>query len=152
MGIQVGTLGNHNFDRGHRASPVDDRPRRRADQRRSPRVAVQYVSANLANLDDNLDGRRDFKIFDVGGIKVGVVGVTNPEAPGLVSPGSFGTIGSDRPRTAAANRAKAAAKQAGAQVVVAITHMGVRGFTAGQPFGELVDFANNVGGFDVDLR
>jgi 5'-nucleotidase len=27
--------------------------------------------------------------------------------------------------------------------------MGVRGFAAGQPFGELIDFANNVGGFDV---
>jgi 2',3'-cyclic-nucleotide 2'-phosphodiesterase (5'-nucleotidase family) len=35
--------------------------------------------------------------------------------------------------------------------VIAITHMGLRGIDqqTGAPFGELVDFANNVGGFDV---
>ncbi len=148
MGIQIGTFGNHNFDRGisHLQSMID-----LAGAATSAEVAgtpYQYVSTNLKNRDDNLDGVDDFKVFDVGGIKVGVIGVTNPEAPGLVFPGSFGTIVPSDPYSAA-NKAKAAAKKAGAQVLVAITHMGVRGFTAGAPFGELIDFANNVGGFDV---
>ena len=148
MGIQVGTLGNHNFDRGisHLQSMIDlaGLPTS-ADAPGTPYV---YVSANLKNRDSNLTGVKDFAMFDVGGIKVAVVGVTNPEAPGLVLPGSFGSIVPTDPYSAA-NKARVAARKAGAKVVVAITHMGVRGFTDGQPFGELIDFANNVGGFDV---
>ncbi len=65
-------------------------------------------------------------------MKVGVVGVTNPEAPGLVDPGNFGTI-TIANAYSSANKAKAAAKQAGAQVVVAITHFGIRSFSNGAP-------------------
>ena len=85
----------------------------------------------------------------VGGVKVGIVGVTNPEAPGLVLPGNFGGVTPIDPVTAAM-RAKAVLRRAGAAVVVAITHMGVRGFDGnGAAFGELVDFANKTSGFDV---
>jgi 2',3'-cyclic-nucleotide 2'-phosphodiesterase (5'-nucleotidase family) len=150
MGIQVGTFGNHNFDHGI------SRLQEHIDLAGAPTSAdapgspFHYVSANLRNRDDNLSGVEDFKIFDVGGVKVGVVGITNPEAPTLVFPGSFGTIVPTNPYPAA-NKAKAAAKKAGAQVVVAVIHAGVRGFddVTGEPFGELIDFANNVGGFDV---
>jgi len=149
MGIQVGTFGNHNFDRGiaHLQEMIDLAADTSAE---TPGEPYRYVSANLKNRDDNLTGVEDFAIFDVGGIKVGVVGITNPEAPTLVFPGNFGTIEPTNPYPAA-NKARAAAKRAGAQIVVAITHMGLRGFdqATGEPFGELVDFAENVGGFDV---
>lgn len=149
MGIQINTLGNHNFDRGieHLQQMID----LAGDPSASvPGDAYRYVSANLKNRDAELDGVEDFAIFEVGGVKVGVVGITNPEAPELVFPGSFGTIEPTNPYPAA-NKARAAAKRAGAQVVVAIIHAGVRGFDpdTGEPFGELIDFANNVGGFDV---
>jgi 5'-nucleotidase len=148
MGIQVNTLGNHNFDRGvaHLQSMIDLAGTPSGGS--VPGDPYTYVSSDLRNLDGNLEGVAPFRVFDVGGVKVGVVGVTNPEAPGLVEPGAFGTI-TIANAYGAANQAKAAAKRAGAQVVVAITHFGVRGFTNGQPFGELIDFANNVGGFDV---
>ncbi len=148
MGIQVGTLGNHNFDRGigHLQQMIDLAGAPAGAQPGNP---YYYVSANLKNRDDNLSGVDDFRIFDVGGIKVGVVGITNPEAPELVFPGNFGTIVPTNPYPAA-NKARAAAMKAGAQVVVAVIHAGVRGIDEnGEPFGELIDFANNVGGFDV---
>lgn len=149
MGIEINTFGNHNFDRGvaHLQEMVD----LAGDTSGAvPGDAFRYVSANLKNRDDELDGVEDFAIFEVGGVKVGVVGITNPEAPELVFPGSFGTIEPTNPYPAA-NKAKAAAKRAGAQIVVALIHAGVRGFDSatGEPFGELIDFANNVGGFDV---
>jgi 2',3'-cyclic-nucleotide 2'-phosphodiesterase (5'-nucleotidase family) len=150
MGIQVGTLGNHNFDQGveHLQLMVDlaAEPTSAA----APGTPYQYVSANLKNRDDNLEGVEDFALFEVGGITVGVVGITNPEAPELVFPGSFGTMVPTNPYPAA-NKARVAATRAGADVVVAIIHAGVRGFdaTTGEPFGELIDFANNVGGFDI---
>ena len=138
MGFDVDTFGNHNFDRGigHLQQMVD-------------LAEFQYVSANLANLDDNLTGVKPFEIFERGGIQIAVVGITNPDAPELVFPGRFGTIVVTDP-VAGANKAKADAKAAGAQVIVAITHLGVTGFDEeGNPSGPLIDFANNVGGFDV---
>ncbi len=132
MGIQVDTFGNHNFDHGIARL-----------QSQIELADFPYVSANLANRDANLSGVQDFQIFTVGGVKIGVIGITNPEAPGLVFPGSFGTIVPSDP-VAAALRARNAAKDAGAEIIMVITHMGVTGFTNGAPFGPLIDFANAV--------
>jgi 2',3'-cyclic-nucleotide 2'-phosphodiesterase (5'-nucleotidase family) len=84
----------------------------------------------------------------LGGVKVGVVGITNPEAPELVFPSSFGTI-VPTASAPAAMAAQAAARADGADIVVALIHAGVRGFDNGEPFGELIDFANDVTGFDI---
>jgi len=148
MGFDVDTFGNHNFDRGigHLQQMIDLAAASPSSQ---PGEPFRYVSANLKNRDDNLTGVEDFAIFEVGGVKVGVVGITNPEAPELVFPGNFGTIEPTDP-VSAANRAKARARRAGANVLVAITHMGVTGFDQdGNPFGPLIDFAENVGGFAI---
>jgi 2',3'-cyclic-nucleotide 2'-phosphodiesterase (5'-nucleotidase family) len=148
MGFDVDTFGNHNFDRGigHLQQMIDLAAASPSSQ---PGEPFRYVSANLKNRDDNLTGVEDFEIFEVGGVKVGVVGITNPEAPELVFPGNFGTIEPTDP-VSAANRAKARARRAGANVLVAITHMGVTGFDEdGNPFGPLIDFAENVGGFAI---
>ena len=138
MGFDVDTFGNHNFDGGI------------ADLQQLIDVAdFQYVSANLANRDANLTGVKDYEIFDMDGIKVAVVGVTNPEAPTLVFPGSFGTIEVTDP-VPAAMEARRAAKRDGAHVFVLIAHMGVTSFDGdGNPQGPLVDLANGVKGFDL---
>ncbi len=138
MGFDVDTFGNHNFDKGitHLQQMIN-----LAD--------FQYVSANLKNLDDNLLGVKPFEIFDMDGIKVAVIGITNPEAPTLVFPGNFGTIEVTDPVNAA-QEARTAAKTEGAQIFVAITHLGVTSFDGeGNPVGPLIDFANNVVGFDI---
>lgn len=139
MGFDVDTFGNHNFDRGiaHLQRMID-----LAD--------FQYVSANLKNVEDNLSGVKPFEIFDVDGVKVAVIGVTNQEAPTLVFPGNFGTIEITDP-VEAANKARGQAKQAGAQVFVAITHMGIEGAdpVTGAPVGRLIDFASGLEDFDV---
>ena len=139
MGFDVDTFGNHNFDRGieHLQSMID-------------LAEFQYVSANLKNLEDNLTGVKPFEIFDVGGVKVAVIGITNPEAPTLVFPGRFGTLEVTEPHVAA-NKARAAARRAGAKLFVAITHLGVTGTDpdTGAAVGPLIDFAGKVGGFDI---
>jgi 2',3'-cyclic-nucleotide 2'-phosphodiesterase (5'-nucleotidase family) len=146
MGIQVGTFGNHNFDAGidHLQDMID------LAGSTDPSVVgtpFDYVSANLTNRDDNLTGVKDYKIFEFDGIKVAVIGITNPEAPSLVFPGNFGTIVPSDP-VEAAMRAKAAARAEGAKVFVAIAHMGIEGRDAtNKAFGPLVDFANALSGF-----
>jgi len=150
MGFNVDTFGNHNFDRGtaHLQSMISLAGASAGGAQ--PGDPFVYVSANLKNVEGNLTGVAPFAIFDIGGVKVGVIGITNPEAPTLVFPGNFGTIEVTDP-IPAANKAKAAAKQAGAKILVAITHLGVTSIDAvtGTASGPLIDFANNVGGFDI---
>jgi 2',3'-cyclic-nucleotide 2'-phosphodiesterase (5'-nucleotidase family) len=161
MGIQIGTFGNHNFDRGianlqcmvniaaapndpNFAAGVYDMSSGCPLTTGGPGGPFSYVSANLQNRDANLTGVKDFEIFNIGGVKVGVIGITNPEAPTLVFPGSFGTIVPTDP-VKAALKARNAAKDAGAEIVVVITHMGVTGFDQNNaPFGPLIDFARAV--------
>jgi 5'-nucleotidase len=142
MGIQVDTFGNHNFDGGvaHLQDLID-------------LAEFQFVSANLRNRDANLTGVKDFEIFDVGGVKIAVIGITNPEAPTLVFPGSFGTMAPTDP-VKAALKARNAAKDAGAEIVVVICHLGVTSFDlSGAPAGPLIDFAKavNKNGVKIDL-
>lgn len=140
MGFDADTFGNHNFDKGvnHLQQMID-----LAD--------FPYVVANLTNLEGNLTGVKPFEIFEVGGVKVAVIGLINPEAPTLVFPGSFNTLVITDP-VRAANKARAEAKKAGADIVVLITHMGVTNVDAnGVASGPLIDLANAVGGFDLIL-
>jgi 2',3'-cyclic-nucleotide 2'-phosphodiesterase (5'-nucleotidase family) len=155
MGFDVDGLGNHNFDRGleHLQQMIDI-------------AEFRYVSANLKcgksgksgkgkksgksnKCANGLSGVEDFKIFKLGGVKVAVIGITNPEAPTLVFAGNFGDLVITDP-VEAANKARKSAKREGAKLFVAITHLGVTGFDmAGDPFGPLIDFAEGVKGFDV---
>jgi 2',3'-cyclic-nucleotide 2'-phosphodiesterase (5'-nucleotidase family) len=137
MGIDADTFGNHNFDRGiaHLQRMID-------------LAEFPFVSANLRNLEENLTGVDKMHMFNVGGIKVAVIGITNEEAPELVTPGSLGTI-QITDSVEAADKAARVARAAGAQVVVILTHKGIRGRdAAGNAFGELIDFA---GGVDPSL-
>jgi len=138
MGFDVDTFGNHNFDKG-----VDHL------QEMINLAEFKYVSANLDNRKENLTGVKDYKIFNLGSVKVAVIGITNPEAPTLVFPGNFGSIVVTDP-IAAANKAREAAAAQNAKIFVAIAHLGVTGEDAGgNPTGPLIDFANGVQGFDV---
>lgn len=145
MGIQINTFGNHNFDRGvaHLQEMID------LAGSTDPSVVGQpfsYVSANLENRDAELDGVEDYKIFEIDGVKVAVIGLTNPEAPSLVFPGNFGSIVPTDP-VAAAMRAQKDARKDGADVFVIITHMGITERETGE--GPLVDLARGVSGFDL---
>jgi 5'-nucleotidase len=150
MGIQVGTLGNHNFDRGvpHLQQMIDLAGAPTSST--APGQPYRYVSANLKNLKANLSGVDPVAYFNVGGAKVAVIGITNEEAPGLVLPGSFGTI-EVTDGVAAANKFARIARNARADAVIVITHKGVRGFNDGAPFGELIDFANAVDSSLIDV-
>ena len=150
MGIQVNTLGNHNFDRGlaHLQQMIDLAGAPTSSS--APGQPYQYVSANLKNLDGNLTGVEPVAYFNVGGAKVAVIGITNEEAPNLVLPGSFGAV-EVTDGVAAANKFARIARKAKADAVIVITHKGVRGFTDGQPTGELIDFANAVDSSLIDV-
>ena len=146
MGFDVDTFGNHNFDGGidHLQSMIDIAGDSPGHEDGRP---FQYVSANLENRDDNLSGVSDFELFNMSGVKVAVIGITNPEAPTLVFPGSFGTIEVTDPAVAAM-AARDRAERMGADIFVVVAHLGVTSLDGGAQ-GPLIDFANAVDGFDL---
>ena len=147
MGIQVSTLGNHNFDAG--LSQLQMQIDMARDKKLGIGAPFDYVSANLKNRNQNIKHVNDYQIFTYNGVQVAVIGVTNEEAPTLNFPGVFGTI-EVTDSVAAAMAARTAAAAEGADVFIAITHKGVETFdTSGAPHGPIVDFANAVTGFDL---
>lgn len=150
MGFDADTLGNHNFDAG--LMQLQSLINLASDDTGAvlgKRFA--YVSANLRNLEGNLTGVKHMQMFKVAGVKIAVVGITNPDAPMLVTAGNFGSIKVVNP-IAAANRTAAVARRAGADLVIGIVHLGVVGIDpSGSATGPLIDFANGVTGFDLIL-
>jgi 5'-nucleotidase len=120
------TFGNHNFDRSveHLAKMME-----LANSTKEAGKPYEFVCANLKSYEKVLPLLKPFRIVTVGGVKVGIVGIMNTEAPTLISPTAMGPITITEP-VAAAMKAKEDARKAGADVVVCIVHMGVEGFDA----------------------
>jgi 5'-nucleotidase len=151
MGIQVNTFGNHNFDRGltHLQSMIDlAAAASTGTSGAHPGEPFHYVATNLSNLSGNLSGVDTTAWFTLGGIRVAVLGIVNEEAPTLVTPGNFGTI-LVTDGVAATKKAALAARKAGAQAVVVITHKGMTNTAPAE--GPLKDFAEALPGGLVDL-
>jgi 5'-nucleotidase len=145
LGLTADTFGNHNFDFG--LQHLKDRV---ADSR------FTWVTSNL-NIEDGLgvlpNVKQGFHIVEVGEgehrVKVGVVGVAALNFAELLAVGRAGPVVASEP-IAAATGAAAAARAAGAHVVVALAHMGANAVDAeGKPAGPLVDFAKGLRGVDV---
>jgi len=141
MGLDADGLGSHDFDRGLAAL-----------ERLSGLAWFPHLSANLEGAEGVLSGVRPFQIFEVAGVKVAVIGITNPNDPDLVLPGRFGELTIGDP-AAAAMKAGEAARESGAQVFIAIARLGMAGVDpdTGEPSGPLADFARSVEGFDLIL-
>ena len=149
MGFDFDGLGNHNWDKGNahlqKMITIAGAPLGGTESG----TPFRYLSANLGQVEANLTGVAPWTIIERGGVKIGFVGVTNPEAPTLVFPGNFGTISVLDP-IRAANKARSEVLKRGARAVVLIAHMGVTGLDAtGAPVGPLVDLAKGVGDFDL---
>lgn len=143
--VDADNPGNHGFDRGleHLAAMAElaDYP---------------LLSANLDNVDDNMSCPslpdssciRPYVTLWVGGVKVAVVGLMTDELPAMVKPGTLGTIEVTDP-VAAAEEARAAAAAEGAQVFIAIAHIGGFQTEGAAATGPLIELAAHLPGFDV---
>jgi len=137
MGLDVDTLGNHNFDRGV--------PHLRAlmAYARFPYVAANIVAADGTTLVDRS------RIFRLNGINVGVIGIGNPETPSVVAPGRTGEFQFFTP-VPAMNAEAGALRARGTEVVIVLAHVGATAVAAdGTPRGQIVEMARGARGVDV---
>jgi 2',3'-cyclic-nucleotide 2'-phosphodiesterase/3'-nucleotidase/5'-nucleotidase len=114
IGYTAGAIGNHEFDWG-----VDVLRERKAQ------AAFPWLSANLvvAGTDTLPSWARDTAIVQVGGVRVGVVGLLTEEAPRLIAPARFAGLGVSS-GTAALDRYVPALRAAGVDFVIAVAHAG----------------------------
>lgn len=137
LGLDADTLGNHNFDHGL------ERLQKLMGLARYRHLAANIVAPDGATLAPPTH------VFPLDGVRVGVIGVGNPDTPSLVAPGRTGPWRFLEPApvvTAHARRLRAE----GAEVVVVLAHVGaVTVERDGAPAGPLGDLARAVEGVDV---
>lgn len=147
MGLDVATTGNHEHDKPltHLRSMIEA-------------SEFPWVVSNYSTLKPlNFGGSKvePFTIVDAGGVKVGVVGMNTEDTADVTPAGnlSFGRGGSKTivisPKVRPVNRAAAAARAAGADVVVAALHQGWNANVGSEPTGRLVDVARELRGVDL---
>ncbi|MBW3633456.1 MAG: 5'-nucleotidase C-terminal domain-containing protein, partial [Chloroflexi bacterium] len=144
LGFSADALGNHNFDAGaanmfENLAPVAD----------FPYLSVNLVPARADTMP--VAGDPPFLpslLFDLDGISVGLIGFSNPDIPQLTRPGALGpyrVIDPVEPINAEAARLR----DQGADVVIAMGHMGATGGTITDPTGPVVEVTDQLQGVDV---
>jgi len=135
MGFDADGLGNHNFDRGQ------------AYFRETllPLAKFPYLSANLVDADGKPPADwSPSKVFDFGnGLRLGLIGFSNPDIPQLVSPGNLGSFQVVDP-AGAVNAESSRLKAEGATWIVALGHMGATPGPLTEPSGPLIELADKL--------
>lgn len=112
IGIDYAVPGNHEFDFGPAVA-----------RQRLSEARFTWLSSNIREKDGTpLAGTEDHALVAVGPFKVGLFGITTPETPLLSSPGPDLMFEKAAP---AAERAVAALREAGADLVVMVAHEGL---------------------------
>jgi 2',3'-cyclic-nucleotide 2'-phosphodiesterase (5'-nucleotidase family)/predicted AlkP superfamily phosphohydrolase/phosphomutase len=139
MGFTADGLGNHNFDRGQtylRNTLI-------------PLAQFPYLSANVVDAAGKTPKEwSPSRVFSFDGVKLGLIGFTNEDAPTLVFPGSFDPFHVGN-ATAAVNAEAARLKADKIDTIVAIGHLGATAGTPTSPTGPVVDLADNVANVDA---
>jgi 2',3'-cyclic-nucleotide 2'-phosphodiesterase (5'-nucleotidase family) len=138
MGFSADGLGNHNFDRGQ------------AYLRNTliPLARFPYLSANVVDAAGNTPPEwSPSRVFRLRGVKIGLIGFTNEDAPTLVFPGSFDPFHVENATTAV--NAEAARLSRKVDAIVAMGHLGATAGTLTLPTGPVVDLADNVRNVDA---
>jgi 5'-nucleotidase len=159
MGVDVGTVGNHEFDEGgtemlrlirggHRDDGKQFKDGVDTSDPNFPGADYPYVSANVTYADSGRYVLPPFTIVKRRGIPVGVIGVTTTETPSIVVPDAVAPFEfSDV--SDAVNKQVKILHRLGVHTIVVLAHAG--GFmTPTPPSGEIIDETRQMDP-DVDL-
>jgi 2',3'-cyclic-nucleotide 2'-phosphodiesterase (5'-nucleotidase family)/predicted AlkP superfamily phosphohydrolase/phosphomutase len=141
MGFDFDGLGNHNFDRGEQYLRNE----------LIPLADFEYLSSNIVDASGNTPAEwSKSAVVDIGaGIRLGLVGFSNPDIAELTKPGSLGPFTVTDPLAAVNAEAAKLAGQKRAPVIVAMGHMGATAGTVTAPTGPLADLADGVRNVDA---
>ncbi|HET7494625.1 MAG TPA: 5'-nucleotidase C-terminal domain-containing protein [Candidatus Limnocylindrales bacterium] len=139
MGISADGIGNHNFDVGQsyfRGTIV-------------PLANYPFLSANVVDANNKTPAEwKPSQVFSFDGLKVGVIGFTNDDAPTLISPNALPPFHIAN-SLAAVNAEAARLKAQGIGTIVAMGHLGATSGTLNAPVGPLIDLADGTTAVDA---
>lgn len=118
IGVDVSTLGNHEFDQG----------RTDVDTRLVPKFGFPLISANITDKTTGTYAYNPYFIKTVSGVRVAFVGAITQDMPGLVSPAGIATLQfndiATRVNTVADQLRDGNAANGEADVVILLVHEG----------------------------
>lgn len=124
LGYDASTVGNHEFDFGAEAPDTD---RLAAIRHRIAEASFPFLAANIVDRATGKlpawKGLLASRIVDEKGIRVGLIGIANPETPALTLRQNVASLEFLPPEPLVIREA-AALRKAGAQLVVVIAHFG----------------------------
>ena len=144
MKLDASTFGNHEHDR-----TIDH------VQKVIGASDFQWIVSNYSSLTDLKSGSKaakSYKIFTLGGVKVGVVGANTETTKEQVFPGNLKGASGEiaiSPTADGVNAAIVAAKKEGAQVIVALVHQGWTENIDGAVQGRLFDWVDQIKGANI---
>lgn len=137
LGVAASSVGNHEFDHGipelTRLQQGGCAPEGCSPGRPFTGAAFPYLAANVSGADGQLPpGLKAWTMLQVGGHKIGVVGVVTPATAGIVMPTAIAgyTFGDEAD---AIDKYVPQMKSAGAEAIVALIHDGGAQQTHGAP-------------------
>jgi 2',3'-cyclic-nucleotide 2'-phosphodiesterase (5'-nucleotidase family)/predicted AlkP superfamily phosphohydrolase/phosphomutase len=140
MGFTSDGLGNHNFDQGQtylRNVLI-------------PLATFPYLSANIVNPATGkppAEWKRSV-VFDLEGMKVGVIGFSNSDLTDLIFPGQLDPfVVTDAAEEVNAEASRLRSK--GVRTIIAVGHEGATSGTFAAPEGPLIDLADQLVGVDA---
>lgn len=142
LDFDVGTLGNHEFDKGA------DEALRLIHGGKNPVSGKDFAGANFPYVAANVLGKDGKPLLDpyvvkeAGGVKIGFIGLVTNITPTIVRASSIEGI-TFTEQTEAVNKAVAELKAQGVEAIVILAHDPFEG-SSDAPTGEVVDLANSV--------
>jgi 5'-nucleotidase len=149
MQFDVSTFGNHEHDRDitHLKKMIEA-------------SNFKWVVSNYNTLEGLKASSTKFvspyTIINRGGVKIGIVGANTAETKDVVFPGNLNYTLAGKTKeisisasTAGVNAAAAAARKAGADLVIAVVHEGWNTNIAGKATGGLIDYASKLKGINA---
>lgn len=144
LGFTADSLGNHNFDAS--AEYMFDTLAPLAD---FPYLSVNLVPARAdATPTAGMEPFLRSLLIDQDDVSLGLIGFSNPDIPNLTRPGALDPYRVIDPVSPIDEEA-ANLREQGAEVIVAMGHMGATGGTLTEPTGPVVDVADQLQGVDV---
>lgn len=132
MGLDVSSLGNHEFDQG--AADFDDRV--------IPLSEFPWIGANARHTDTGEHAYDPYYIHEVDGVRVGFIGLVTEDMPRLVNPAGIDHLEWPSMADEANYYAEYLTENDLADVVTVLVHEGLPstelGSAEGSPFGELI--------------
>ncbi|RXZ01202.1 bifunctional 2',3'-cyclic-nucleotide 2'-phosphodiesterase/3'-nucleotidase [Fictibacillus sp. S7] len=148
LGFDAGTLGNHEFDEGVkemlRLIKGGSHPKTEAKYGPFEGANFPYVAANVLDSKTGQPILDPYVIKEVGGAKIGIIGVVLSDTPSIVIPsGVEGVVFTDEAE--AINKYAKELENKGVKSIVVLAHNPANSTADGQnATGELVDIANKV--------